>query len=144
MLLDAEEDAACARFHSGTVLLDIRSAGFAHSSDLHQGSLARLAEIVEMGLNAFSKRGCSLLASSAKLHDVPSACLYDSETYWPNDEDTESIGTHTAKSQINLSLFQINLSLFNEMGPRADHDLRHGKRIAIAEKSNTKRLPAKR
>ena len=95
-------------------------------------------------LPIFGKRIRSLLASSAKLHDVPSACLYDSETYWPNDEDTESIGTHTAKSQINLSLFQINLSLFNEMGPRADHDLRHGKRIAIAEKSNTKRPPVKR
>jgi hypothetical protein len=42
------------------------------------------------------------------------------ETYWPNDEDTEGIGTHTAKANLNLSLF-------NEMGPRADHDLRHGK-----------------
>jgi hypothetical protein len=51
-----------------------------------------------MRLNAFGKRIRSLLASNAKLHDVPSACPY-AETYWPNDEDTESIGTHTAKAK---------------------------------------------
>ena len=77
MLLDAEDDAACARPYGGTVLLDIRSAGFAHSGDLHEGCLARRAETIEMRLNAFGKRTRSLLASSTKFHDVPSACLYD-------------------------------------------------------------------
>ena len=76
-LFDAQKNAACARLYGGTVLLDVRSTGFPHRGDLHEGWLARLAEIIKMRLNAFGKRSRSLLASSAKLHDVPSACLYD-------------------------------------------------------------------
>ena len=53
------------------------AAGFAYSGDLHEGCLARRAETIEMRLNAFGKRTRSLLASSTKFHDVPSACLYD-------------------------------------------------------------------
>ena len=68
MLLDAEEDAACARFSGGTLFLDIRPAGVVHRCDPHQSCLA-----------------------------VPSEIL--AETYWPNDEDTESISTHTAKAK---------------------------------------------
>jgi hypothetical protein len=74
-------------------------------------------------LNAFCERIC-LLTESA-------------EAYWPNDDATESISTHTAKAK--ESLF-----LFNKIRPRADHDLRHAERIAIAEKSNTTRPPVKR
>jgi hypothetical protein len=55
------------------------------------------------------------------------------EAYWANDDATESISTHAAKAK----------EVCYEMA-RADHDLRCGKRIAIAEKSNTKRLQAKR
>ena len=77
MLLDAEEDAACARFHSGTVLMDIRPAGVAHRGDPHQSRLTLLSETSEMRLNAFGERTRYLPISRAKLHDVPSACLYD-------------------------------------------------------------------
>ena len=77
MLLDAEEDAACARFHSGTVLPDIRSAGFAHHSNPHESCLARFAEIIEMCLHAFSNRTSSPSVRGTKLCDVPTARLYD-------------------------------------------------------------------
>src|SRR6516165_4084956 len=77
MLLGAEQDAARARFHSGTVLLDIRSAGFAHHSDPHESRLARVAETIEMCLHAFGKRTFSPSLSGTKLCDVPTAGLYD-------------------------------------------------------------------
>jgi hypothetical protein len=62
-LFDAQKNAACARLYGGTVLLDVRSTGFPHRGDLHEGCLARLAEITKMRLNAFGKRIRSLLAS---------------------------------------------------------------------------------
>ena len=77
VLFDTQQDAACTRLYGGTMFLDVRSAGFAYSGDLHEGCLARLAETIEMRLNAFGKRTRSLLASSTKFHDVPSACVYD-------------------------------------------------------------------
>jgi len=77
MLLDAEEDAACARFSGGTLFLDIRPAGVVHRCDPHQSCLAVPIEILEMCLNAFGERTRFMLASSAKLHDVPGACLND-------------------------------------------------------------------
>ena len=47
-LFDAQKNAACARLYGGTVLLDVRSTGFPHRGDLHEGWLARLAEITNI------------------------------------------------------------------------------------------------
>ena len=77
MLLEAEEDAACARFSGGTLFLDIRPAGPVHRGDPHQSRLSVLSEIFEMCLNAFGGRTPFMLASSAKLHEVSGACLND-------------------------------------------------------------------
>ena len=77
MLLEAEEDAACARFSGGTLFLDIRPAGVVHRCDPHQSCLTVLREIFEMCLNSFGGRTRFMLASSAKLHEVPGACLND-------------------------------------------------------------------
>ena len=70
MLLDAEEDAACARFSGGTLFLHIRPAGVVHRCDPHQSCLTMLSEIFEMCLNAFGGRTPFMLASSAKLREV--------------------------------------------------------------------------
>jgi len=77
VLFDTQKNAPCARLCGGTVFLDLRSTGFAHRGDLHECRLARLAEIIEMRLNAFGEWFRSPLASRTKLHDVPSARLYD-------------------------------------------------------------------
>ena len=77
VLFDTQKNTPCARLCGGTVLLDVHFTGFAHRGDPHEGCLARLAEIIEMRLNAFGERIRSPLASSTKLHDVPSASLYD-------------------------------------------------------------------
>ena len=95
MLLDAEEDAACARFSGGTLFLDIRPAGVVHRCD-----------------------------------PLP-------ETYWPNDEDTESISTHPAIAK------QVFFCL-TRRGRARIMTCVAAKRIAIAEKSNAKRAPTKR
>jgi hypothetical protein len=77
MLLDAEEDAACARFHSGTMLLDICSAGFAHHSNPHESCLARFAETIEMCFHTFGKQTSSPSVRGTKVSDIPTARLYD-------------------------------------------------------------------
>lgn len=77
MLFDTQQDATRARLRSGTVLLDIRTAGFAHHSNPQERCLARLTEIIEMRPNAFDERTCSRLAGRTKLRDIATARLYD-------------------------------------------------------------------
>ena len=65
MLLDAEEDAACARFSGGTLFLDLRPAGVVHRCDPYQSCLTVLSEIFEMCLDAFGGRTRFMLASTS-------------------------------------------------------------------------------
>jgi hypothetical protein len=58
VLFDTHQDATSARLDSRTVLVDIRCARFTHRRNPRERRLARLTEIIEMCLNAFSKRAC--------------------------------------------------------------------------------------
>jgi len=76
MLFDAEQDTTRARLEAGALLLDIRPAGFAHSGDLHERSLAWLSERLEIRLDAFGEPASSRLDGGAQLLGILAARPY--------------------------------------------------------------------
>jgi len=56
MFFHAQDNPTGSRPRAGTLLLDVRLAGFTHAGGLHQRRPALVMEILEMRLDAFSEK----------------------------------------------------------------------------------------
>jgi hypothetical protein len=77
VLFRAHQDPTGSRSRRGTVLVDIRLAGFAHGGGPHQRRLALLMEILEMRLNTFGESIALRLCGLAEFRRVARASRYD-------------------------------------------------------------------
>jgi hypothetical protein len=74
---DAQKDATRARFSTGTLLRNIRPAGFVHSLGLNQCSLACLSERLEIRPDAAGELLPFRRRTGTDVQAVPSACRDD-------------------------------------------------------------------
>lgn len=77
MFFHAQQDATGSWSRCGTLLRDIRVAGFTHGSGLHQCRPALFMEILEMRLDAFCEKISLRLRGVTKPCHVARASLYD-------------------------------------------------------------------
>ena len=77
MFFRAHQDSAGSRSCRGTVLLDIRLAGFTHGGGPHQRCLALFMEILEMRLNTFGESIALRLRGLAEFRRVARTVRYD-------------------------------------------------------------------
>ncbi|HET8918771.1 MAG TPA: hypothetical protein VFN27_03735 [Xanthobacteraceae bacterium] len=77
MFFHAQQDATGSRSRGGTLLLDIRLAGFTHGGGFHQRRPTLFMEILEMRLDAFGEKISLRLRGVTELCHVAGANRYD-------------------------------------------------------------------
>jgi len=90
MFFRAHQDPAGSRSCRGTVLVDIRLAGFTHGGGSHQRRLALLMEILEMRLNTFGASIALRLRGLAEFRRVAHTSRAMTVTYCAKAEGIES------------------------------------------------------
>ena len=98
MLFHAHQDSAGSRSCRGTVLLDIRLAGFTHGGGPHQRCLALFMEILEMRLNTFGESITLRLRGLAEFRRVARTGRYDRNVFARRQTASKAAAT-TPKSR---------------------------------------------